>query len=213
MELYGHPFSSYTWKAQIALHAAGLDYRLKTLDPGHPDNAAFVARHGGPFGKFPVLDDSGTVVFEATSIIEHLAARHEQAAFLLPPARAAELRNLDRVFDNYVMNVMQIVVNEQLRAPDAPDTARQGEARELLRKAYAWLEPRAGALGLGPVTLVECAAAPSLFYADWVEEIGDDCPELKALRTRLNALPEMRACIDAAYPYRGYFPLGAPNRD
>lgn len=213
IELYGHPFSSYTWKAQIALHAAELDYKLHVLDPGHPDNLTFVAEHGGPLGKFPVLDDDGTVVSESTSIIEHLAAHHQRAAGLLPSGRAEKLRNLDRIFDHYVMEPMGTVVVEQMRTPDAPDTARQDEAREKLRKAYRWLEPRADALCRGPITLVECAAAPSLFYADWVEEIGDDCPDLKALRARLLALPEVVKCVDAAYPYRHLFPLGAPDRD
>jgi len=213
VQLYGHPFSSYTWKAQIALLAAGIDFTLKMLDPGHPDNTAFVGEHGGPFGKFPVLDDNGTIVFESTSIIEHLASNHDKAASLIPADRAQEIRTWDRVFDNYVMNVMQTVVDEQLRAPDAPDTARQDEARARLRRAYAWLEPRADALCNGPITLVECAAAPALFYADWVEEIGDDCPQVRALRSRLIALPEVRHCVDAAYPYRKLFPLGAPDRD
>jgi len=213
IELYGHPFSAYTWKAQIAIHAADLDYKFHMLDPGHPDNLAFVAANGGPFGKFPVLDDNGTVVFEATSIIEHLAAHHQKASGLLPSGRAEKLRQMDRVFDNYVMNVMQDVVNEQLRNPDAPDTARQDEAREKLRRVYAWLEPRADLLCRGPLTLVECAAAPSLFYADWVERIGDDCPDLKALRSRLLRLPEVIRCVDAAYPYRHLFPLGDPHRD
>ncbi|AKM09236.1 glutathione S-transferase family protein [Croceicoccus naphthovorans] len=213
LELYGHPFSSYTWKAQIALHAADLDYKLHVIDPGHPDNMAFVAKHGGPFGKFPVLDDDGTVVFEATSIIEHLAAHHQRASGLIPSGRAEKLRNLDRVFDNYVMNVMNIAVYEQMRAPDAPDTARQDEARAQLRTVYAWLESRADALCREHITLVDCAAAPSLFYADWVEPIGDDCPDLQALRARLLALPEVVKCVDAAYPYRQYFPLGAPDRD
>lgn len=213
IELYGHPFSAYTWKAQIALHAADLDYKLHMLDPGHPDNLAFVAENGGPMGKFPVLDDDGTVVFEATSIIEHLAAHHQKASHLLPSGRAEKLRQMDRVFDNYVMNTMQIVVDEQLRNPDAPDTARQNEARARLRKVYAWLEPRADALCRGPLTLVECAAAPSLFYADWVEEIGEEHADLRALRARLLALPEVVRCVDAAYPYRHLFPLGAPDRD
>ncbi len=214
ISLYGHPFSSYTWKAEIALHSCGIEYRLRQVDPGHPDNTAFVAEHGGPFAKFPVLEEEdGTIVFEASSIIEHLVATRPDAAHLIPADRALEIRNLDRVFDNYVMNVMNVAVLEQLRAPDAPDTARQDEVRAQLRRVYAWLEPKADALGRDPLTMADCAAAPALFYADWVEEIGPACPDLKALRERLNAMPEVRACIDAAYPFRPLFPLGAPDRD
>ena len=48
-----------------------------------------------------------------------------------------------------------------------------GKAR--LRQAYAWLEGWLSANALPPhVSLVTCAAAPSLFYADWVERITGD---------------------------------------
>ena len=45
LALYGHPFSSYTWKAQIALHALGLDYDFRVLDAEHPEHGAFVQQH------------------------------------------------------------------------------------------------------------------------------------------------------------------------
>ena len=65
----------------------------------------------------------------------------------------------------------------------------------------------------GWVTLADAAAAPSLFYADWVHPIGEDRAVLKAYRARLLARPSFARCIDEARPYRGLFPLGAPDRD
>ena len=65
-----------------------------------------------------------------------------------------------------------------------------------LRTAYDWLEANLGdgpwAVGDG-FTLADCAAAPSLFYADWVERIGPDRPRLAAYRARLLAHPSSRA--------------------
>ena len=63
------------------------------------------------------------------------------------------------------------------------------------------------------VSLVTCAAAPSLFYADWVEPIGPTRLRLRELRAELLALPAVKRCVDDARPYRPYFPLGAPDRD
>jgi glutathione S-transferase len=63
------------------------------------------------------------------------------------------------------------------------------------------------------VSLVTCAAAPSLFYADWIEPIPRDCPRLASLRAELLALPAVSRCVEDARPYRQYFPLGAPDRD
>ncbi len=38
-------------------------------------------------------------------------------------------------------------------------------------------------------TLADCAAAPALFYADWIEPIGPERPKLAAYRARLLAHP------------------------
>ncbi|MEO5586106.1 MAG: glutathione S-transferase family protein [Novosphingobium sp.] len=216
LALYGHCFSSYTWKAQIALHATGLDYDFREIDADHPQHYAYVQTHGGPMGKFPVLVDGDTVLFEATSIIEYLAVHHPQGARLLPsePDRALGVRTLDRVFDNYVMEPTQAIVGEYLRDGTNPDQVRCAEARARLRRTYAWLE---GWLefyhGGDGVTLVECAGAPSLFYADWVEPIGPELPLLTAFRAHLLALPEVSRCVEAARHFRPNFPPGAPDRD
>ena len=215
LELYGHPFSSYTWKAQIALMANGTDYRFKMLDPGHPDNSAFVAATH-PAGKFPVLRDGAIVVVEASAIIEYVAAKYPGDAPLIPsdPLEAAEARMLDRVFDNYVMNNVQAIVDARIRNPENPDPQLCVEAGERLNRAYRWLEEwLTGNLLPAHHSLVTCAAAPSLFYADWVLPIPDECPKLATLRAELLALAPVRQCVDAARPYRRLFPGGAPDRD
>jgi glutathione S-transferase len=214
LALYGHPFSSYTWKALIALYAHEIDFEFRVLDEDHPEHAAFV-QSAGPLGKFPVLQDGDNVIFEASAIVEYLAQRFG-ATTLVPddPTVALGMRMLDRVFDNYVMNVMQVSVDEHLRNPDNPDQARIEEARAKLIRSYAWLE---GWLEYYPpmdqVTLIECAAAPSLFYADWFHQIGDEFPRLRRWRAHLLALPAVKRCVDDARPYRSFFPLGAPDRD
>jgi glutathione S-transferase len=216
LALYGHPFSSYTWKAQIALHAIGLDYDFREIDGDHPDNCEFVQVQGGPLGKFPVLVDGDTVVFEASSIIEYLALHHPGENHLLPadPDAAIGMRTIDRVFDNYVMNQMNVVVVEHIRDGQNPDQVRCAEARGALRRTYAWLEQWLQFYHGGDgITLIECAAAPSLFYADWVEPIGDEFPLVKAFRTHLLALPEVSRCVEAGRHFRPNFPPGAPDRD
>ena len=40
LQLYGHPFSSYTWKALIPLYANALPFTFRMLDPDHPENQA-----------------------------------------------------------------------------------------------------------------------------------------------------------------------------
>ena len=215
LALYGHPFSSYTWKVLIALYANETPFEFRPVDPDHPENGAVVAS-ASPSGKFPVLADGDALIFETTTIIEHLDRHHPGRERLLPedPDAAIRVRMIDRVFDHYVMNVMQIVVNEYIRDGANPDQARCAEARALLDRAYRWIDAWLATYPTSErVTLIECAAAPSLFYADWVHPIGEQFPRLQAWRAHLLALPPVKRCVDDARPYRGFFPLGAPDRD
>jgi glutathione S-transferase len=223
LQLHGHPFSSYTWKALIPLYANGTPFEFVGMATDRPLSEQFPGK-AHPGGHIPVLVDGDTVVVEATAIVEHLAVHHPGPAPLIPadPAEAAVTRMIDRVFDNYVMGNMQRVVaahfisrdRPELGLRDDPDEAEIAGATTKLRKAYAWLEQWLSRNRLpAHVSLVTCAAAPALFYADWVERIPGDCPRLAALRAELLALPEVSRCIEDARPYRPFFPLGAPDRD
>ena len=211
LAIYGHPFSSYTWKVLIALYASDIPFEFRVVGPDDPDNNAFIAAHSGPLGKFPLLVDGGDVLFESTTIIEYLALHQAGAGTLLPgdPDAANRARMMDRVFDNYVMGPMQAIVDEHLRPEDARDPDRIVAARAKLGKSYAWLDdypvsPR--------ITLVECAAAPSLHYADLVHPIGTAHPRLRNWLAHLKALPPVRRCLDEAAPYQHFFPVPARER-
>jgi glutathione S-transferase len=215
LALYGHHFSSYTWKTLIALYANDVPFEFRVVDADHPEHAEFV-QSASPLGKFPVLRDGDNVIFESTAIIEYLAQRYAGNELLVPqdPSAALGIRMLDRVFDNYVMTPMQAIVDEHIRNPGAPDQARIAEARDRLQRSYAWIE---GWLEYYPpmdhITLLECAAAPSLFYADWVHPIGEEFPLLRRWRAHLLAQPAIARCVDDARPFRPNFPPGAPDRD
>ena len=217
LQLFGHPFSSYTMKALIALYENRTPFEFRMLGPDHTDNGAELARRW-PIGKFPLLVDGDTTVFEASAIIEHLAAFHPGPVPLIPTdAKAAvPVRMLDRVFDNYVMGPMQAIVGNALRPEGSRDAYGVAQARTTLDTIYAWLDHtlagRRWAAG-DAFTLADAAAAPALFYADWVHLIGQDHTTLKAYRACLLKRPSFARCIDEARPYRPLFPLGAPDRD
>lgn len=219
IELFGHPFSSYTWKAEIALIEKGADYVFRPINgDGHPENVAALQAIW-PLSKFPVLKHGERGLFEASIIVEYVDQLSSDGPNLLPadPAAALDVRLMDRVFDNHVMTPAQSVVFEHIPSlVPVPDPVRIERARAALEQIYGWLETRmTGQTWATPhgFTLADCAAAPSLFYADWVHPIGDHFVELKAYRARLLARPSVAQCIEAARPYRHYFPLSAPDRD
>jgi glutathione S-transferase len=216
LDFFGHPFSSYTQKVLIALYSDQTPFEYRILDQSHPENSEELKRHS-PFGLFPLILDDGEAVFETTCIIEHLQAAHPGPKPWIPEgALGRRVRFLDRFFDLYVMANMQVPVFNKLRPEGAEDRFGAEQALKRLGIAYDWLEENLGedpwAAG-SDFTLADCAAAPSLFYADWVKEIGGSRPRLKAYRERLLAHPPVARCVEEARPYRSYFPLGAPDRD
>jgi glutathione S-transferase len=132
------------------------------------------------------------------------------------PDLLLEVRLLDRFFDNYPHASVQKIVGDRLRDAECRDVQGVEEARAMLNTCYAWLQARmtdrVWAVGDG-FTLADCAAAPALFYADWVHPIGDAFPKLAAYRARLLARPSVKRAVDDARPFRSLFPGGAPDRD
>ena len=213
--LYSHPFSSYCQKVLMALWENELSFVYRHLEePSATEERAAL----WPLGRFPVLVDDGRTVVESSIIIEHLDIHHAGPVRLLPDDRTAalEVRFMDRFFDNYVMTAMQRPVFEALSADAARKAEAMADARKALDTAYAWLEThmhgRAWAAG-ADFTMADCAAAPSLFYADWVHQIGVEYPRVRAYRARLLSRPSFARAVNEARPYRSNFPLGAPDRD
>lgn len=217
LTLYYHPFSSYSWKALIAFHETGAPFTPRRIDD---PQAAAEWLERWPVARFPVLvdDASNLTLPEASIIIEYLDGRHpgpQQSLLPADPDQRLQVRLLDRVFDNYVHASLQKIVGDRLRDAANRDTQGVDEARSKLSVTYAWLDARVGnAWAAGDAfTLADCAAAPALFYADWVHPIGGGFPALSAYRARLLARPSVKRVVDDARPMRHLFPGGAPDRD
>ena len=217
LALYAHPFSSYCQKVLIALYEHGLPFEFKLLGPDTPANFAELGRIW-PLQRFPVLVDDGRSLMEASVIVEHITLHYAGSLRLLPEDAklALDVRFMDRFFDNYIMTPMQRIVGDALRASDKRDTQTVADARQLLETAYSWLDARM----LGhewasgdAFSLADCAAAPSLFYADWAHPIDGRFTHVRAYRDRLLSRPTFARVVDEARPYRNLFPLGAPDRD
>ncbi len=215
LKLYAHPFSSYCQKVLIALYENGTPFEYRTLED---EQSGAELETLWPIKRFPVLVDNGRTVMEATIIIEHLGLHHPGPVRLIPedPREALDVRLMDRIFDNYVMTPMQKIVADRIRPEEVRDPYGVMEARTMLDRAYAWLDRtlagREWATGAS-FSLAECAAAPSLFYADWAHPISDKFARVRDYRGRLLARASFARAVDEARPFRPFFPLGAPDRD
>jgi glutathione S-transferase len=215
LTIYAHPFSSYCQKVLMALWENDIPFTYRHLEePGAGEELGKL----WPIGRFPVLVDDGRTIVESSIIIEYLDQHYPGRVRFIPadPDAALEVRLMDRFFDNYVMSAMQRPVFEAIRGEPGRKEQAMAEACKALDTAYAWLEQRlAGrkwAAGES-LSMADCAAAPSLFYADWVHQIGDGTPRLRDYRAQLLAHPSFARAVEEGRPYRPNFPLGAPDRD
>ena len=194
----------------IALYETRAPFEWRQLDwDDEATQADFRARW--PLAKMPLLVDGERDVVESSVIVEYLDRHHPGASPLIPadPEAALEVRLLDRVFDNYVMTPMQAVVFDRIRPADSRDPYGVAAARDLIDKARAWLDTRlAGrdwAAGAA-FTLADCAAAPSLYYAEKVQPSGGRFPVVEAYLARLEARPSFARALEEAKPYAHMFP-------
>jgi glutathione S-transferase len=215
--LYGHPFSSYTQKVLVALYENSTPFEFRSLGPDTPQHSADWLQRW-PLRKFPLLVDGERNIAESSIIIEYLQLAHRGPARLLPadPMAALDVRFLDRFFDLHVMSPVQRAVDGALTGDPVKRDDGMAFAAKKLELAYAWLDAQlagktwaAGA----DFTLADCAAAPSLFYADWTHRIPENLSVLRAYRARLLGRPSFARAVEEARPFRPLFPLGAPERD
>ena len=219
LTLHYHPLASYCWKALIALYENDIPFTPNLVDLGNPAERAALVKLWG-IGKFPVLRDDARneTVPESSIIVEYLDRHYRGPTRFIPDdaGLALQTRLHDRFYDLYVHLPMQKIMIDRMRPDGKHDPHGVEEARAQLRTSYAMIEQQLakGSWAVGEeFGLADCAAAPSLFYADWIEEIGPGRPKLAAYRARLLAHPIVARAVDEGRPYRAYFPLGAPDRD
>jgi len=206
---YYHPLASYCHKVLIALYERGAPFEPRHVDLGDPNSAAEL-NEAWPVGKIPVLKDGDRIVPETSVQIEYLD-RKPGGAPMIPadPEAALAARLWDRFFDCYVMNPMSKIVVDRIRPTGKNDAHGVEEARGLLRLAYGVADKhfatREWAAG-DAFSLADCAASPSLFYAECVEPFSGAHPNLARYFDRLFARPAFKRCIEEARPFFKSFP-------
>lgn len=205
LKLHLHPLSSFCWKVLIALYEADIPFEPVMVDLMDPARRAEYLKLS-PFAKIPTLVDGELVVNETSIMIEYLTLKYPGAAGLLPrdPADALKVRALDRFFDLYVGAVLGKVANDRMRPADKRDAIGVGMVMNDLRTALIIVEKdmanRTWAAGES-FTMADCAAAPSLFYANKLIPYAPDYPNVARYLERLLKRPSVARAVREAEPY------------
>jgi len=211
LTLHLHPLSSFCWKTLIALYENDTPFAANKVDLGNPAEREALLKLS-PIGRFPVLEDSGRgeVVPESSIIIEYLDRHYPGRNRFIPadPQSALETRQRDRFLDLYLHLQMQKVVGDRLRPAGAKDPHGVEQARAQIRKSYDIFESQLTgdewAMG-AEFGLVDCAAAPPLFYCNQFEPFRER-NKLAAYFERLKARPSFARVLKEAEPYFAMFP-------
>jgi glutathione S-transferase len=212
LKLYFHPLSSFCQKVLVALYENDTPFEPQIVDLGDEASSAEFKRIW-PIGKFPVLRDEAKdrTVPESSIIIEYLVQHYPGRTQLVPADAdlARQTRFRDRFYDLHVHEPMQKVVGDRLRPAASKDPYGVEQAKTRLQTAYGMIEQdmatKSWAMG-DAFSMADCAAAPSLFYANLVMPFGDTHRNVARYFGRLMERPAFARAVKEAQPYFHMFP-------
>ena len=87
IKIYGSPYSTCTQRILTVCGEKSIPYELVAINlaTGEHKSPSFLEKQ--PFGKIPVLEDDGYVVYESRAICKYLAAKYTgKGPELMPPS-------------------------------------------------------------------------------------------------------------------------------
>jgi glutathione S-transferase len=110
--VYSVPGSPFGRAVLVTLEEKGASYRLARLGPGASKSPEHLARH--PFGRVPVLEHDGFVLYETQAILRYLdRVLPEPALTPSDPKRAARMDQVMNVNDWYLFQGVGNVIGFQ----------------------------------------------------------------------------------------------------
>jgi glutathione S-transferase len=197
------PGSPFARAVLATLEEKSAPYRLAPMAPGAHKSADHLARH--PFGRVPVLEHDGLVLYE-TQAIQRYLDRVLPAPALTPadPKRAARMDQVMNINDWYLFHgVANVIIFQRVIGPRlmglAPDEAAIAAAMPNARVAFAELARLLGEQSFftgDSISLADLLVAPGIAFftatPEWAE-LGAPRANLAAWLERMEARPSMKA--------------------
>ena len=197
--LYDAVPSSNSDRVKIALHEKGLPYDRVTLDLAKKEQKRPEFLKLNPYGKVPVIDDDGKVLFESCIINEYLDEQYPN-----PPLMPKDfyLRGRGRVLVDYGLNYTHepywALRGEMLKKESERDLTVMEEKRETLRNLLQYLEDALGegSYFLGDISLTDIDMVPRFLRMESYGALpSPSLPRINAWLQRMKARPSVKAIL------------------
>lgn len=196
LKLHYHPRSTFSRRVRIALLEKQIPVEFLEVDirGGAHKSPAFLALN--PYGRVPVLEDDGLVLYESTAILEYLEARHP-TPHLLPgdPGERAPCSMHMKLCDLDIgAQTSTLIFPLRFVPKERWDEAEMAQAKQCIERHLAILEPQLVGkeyLVGGRYSLVEVCYTP---FAEFFPFMGITAPPAVAAWTeRMLDRPSARA--------------------
>jgi glutathione S-transferase len=197
--LYDAVPSSNSDRVKIVLQEKGLPYDRVTLDLAKKEQKQPEFLKLNPYGKVPVINDDGRVLFESCIINEYLDEKYRQPA-LMP--EDPYLRGRGRVLVDYGLNYTHepywALRGEMLKKDSERNSTVMEEKRQTLRKLLQYLEDalEKRSYFLGDISLTDIDILPRFLRMESYGALPvPSLPRLSAWLQRMKARPSVKAII------------------
>jgi glutathione S-transferase len=184
---------------KIALHEKGLAYERVTLVLARKDQKRPEFLKLNPYGKVPVIDDGGQVLFESCIINEYLEEKYPTPS-LMP--KDPYLRGRGRLLVDYALNYMHepywALRGEMLKPASERNAAVIEEKHRSLRDLLQYLEADLGdrPYFLGELSLTDIAIVPRALRMEAYGALPTpSLPRLNAWLERIKARPSVQQIL------------------
>ena len=192
LKLYWHPFSTYARRVRIALLEKNVEAELAVVDMEARDHRREPYLSLNPYGRVPTIVDDDLVLYESTSILEYLEAKHPSQSLLPADIKGRALVSMHmKACDLNFARAVGVVIFSKRFVPEASwrkgemdrATADVGKALAIVEKQLAGKEYLVG----DRYSLADLCYVPFLEFMHLVDQTVP--PNVKAWSDRLSARP------------------------
>jgi glutathione S-transferase len=199
IRLYDAVPSSNSDRVKITLHEKGLSYDRTTLVLANKDQKRPEFLKLNPYGKVPVIDDSGRILFESCIINEYLDEKYPTPS-LMP--KDPYLRGRGRILIDYALNYIHepywALRAEMLKAGGERDNVIAENKRRILRELMQYLETDLAdkPYFLGEFSLTDIAIVPRALRMEAYGALpAPSLPRLAAWLERMKSRPSVKQIL------------------